>query len=260
MTLRAHALAFGFGARPIGENVDLQLAPGEVLCVLGPNGSGKTTLLRTLLGLLPAIAGRVLLEDKDLRTLPRAEVARRIASVPQSSAMSFDFTVEDIVLMGRTAHLGPFAAPGRADREAARSALERLGIAALASRPFGEASGGERQLTLIARALASEARLLLMDEPTASLDFGNQARVLAEISRLRGAGIGVLLSSHEPGHAFEVADRVLLLHAGRVLSQGSAREVLTEALLSRLYGVRVEVSDGAVRARPGASLSAPPPL
>ncbi len=249
MSIAARGLAFGFPRRVVGRDLDVALEAGEVLCVLGPNGAGKTTLFRTLLGLLPPLGGRVLIDGDDLAAMPREAIARAVAYVPQSSAMAFDFTLEEVVVMGRSAHLGPFAAPQRRDFEIARAALDRLGIAALADRPFGEVSGGERQLTLIARALATEARAIVMDEPTANLDFGNQARVLGEIARLRGAGISILLCSHDPDHAFQVADRVMLLENGRVLDQGEARAVLTVQNLSQLYRVPAEVIMRAVPSR-----------
>jgi len=247
MSIAARGLAFGFPRRVVGRDLDVALEAGEVLCVLGPNGAGKTTLFRTLLGLLPPLGGRVLIDGDDLAAMPREAIARAVAYVPQSSAMAFDFTLEEVVVMGRSAHLGPFAAPQRRDFEIARAALDRLGIAALADRPFGEVSGGERPL--IARALATEARAIVMDEPTANLDFGNQARVLGEIARLRGAGISILLCSHDPDHAFQVADRVMLLENGRVLDQGEARAVLTVQNLSQLYRVPAEVIMRAVPSR-----------
>ena len=249
MSIAARRLAFGFPSRVVGRDLDLALEAGEVLCVLGPNGAGKTTLFRTLLGLLPPLDGSVLIDGDDLSAMPREAIARAVAYVPQSSAMAFDFMLEEIVVMGRSAHLGPFAAPRRGDFEMAHAALDRLGISALADRPFGEVSGGERQLALIARALATEARAIVMDEPTANLDFGNQARVLGEIERLRGAGISILICSHDPDHAFQIADRVLLLEDGRVLDQGEARAVLTLHNLSRLYRVPAEVIMRAVPSR-----------
>ena len=239
--LRIDNLAFGFPGRTVGRDVSFALADGEILCVLGPNGSGKTTLFRTLLGLLAPHGGSIALDGSALETLSREAIARRIGYVPQAHAGYFAYSVREMVLMGRTAHLGAFGAPGRRDRAQAQAALETLGVEALAERPFTEISGGERQLTLIARALAQEPRLLVMDEPTASLDFGNQVRVLERIAQLAARGIAVLFSTHDPDHAFLCAQRALLLTEGRVLALGPPREVVRSDTLERLYGVSVEV-------------------
>ena len=239
--LAARALDFGYGTRAVGRGFEFALAPGEVLCVLGPNGSGKSTLFRTLLGLLPPLAGRVLLGDEDLAKLSRAQVARAIAYVPQASASHFDFSVSEMVEMGRTAHLGVFERPGERDRAIAREALARMGVAALADRPITQVSGGERQLALIARALASEAPVIVMDEPTANLDFGNQSLILEEVARLRGAGTAVLFSTHHPDHALRIADRVLMIREGRELAAGPAVEVVNPENLSARYGRPIDV-------------------
>jgi iron complex transport system ATP-binding protein len=240
--LRAQSLSFGFPGRTIGAGIDFAVSSGEVLCILGPNGGGKTTLLRTLLGLLPPHAGRVLLEDKVIHGLSRVEIARAIGYVPQAHAGAFAYTVRSMVLMGRTAHMGLFSTPSGADREAALRAIETLGIRALAERAFTEISGGERQLTLIARALAQESRVLVMDEPTSSLDFGNQVRVLGHVRRLAAQGIAVLMSSHQPDHALQCADRALLLGEGRPLELGAPRDVIRPDTLKRLYGVDVRIA------------------
>ena len=244
--LEVEDLAFGFPGRTIGRDLGFALADGEVLCVLGPNGSGKTTLFRTLLGLLAPHAGAIRLDGASLAELPRSAIARRIGYVPQAHAGYFAYTVREMVLMGRTAHLSAFAVPGAHDREVAASALESLGIANLAERPFTAVSAGERQLALVARALAQEPRLLVMDEPTASLDFGNQVRVLERIRGLAARGIAVLFSTHDPDHALLCAQRALLLADGRALEVGVPREVIRPDTLQRLYGVPVRMlSDGA---------------
>ena len=243
MTIEARALDFGYRGHAVGRGLDLALEKGEVLCVLGPNGSGKTTLFRTLLGLLPRLGGEAFVDGEDVARMPRVKVARAVAYVPQASSSYFDFTLVEMVLMGRTAHLGTFEAPQARDRAISHAALARMGIGALADRPLGAVSGGERQLALIARALATEARALVMDEPTANLDFGNQARVLAQISALRDAGVSILLCTHDPGHAFQVADRVLLMRDGSAVTLAPTAEALTAEHLSRLYDVPVHVAD-----------------
>jgi iron complex transport system ATP-binding protein len=239
--LEARGLSFGFPGRTIGHDVSFSLARGEVLCVLGPNGSGKTTLFRTILGLLPAHSGEILLEKRSLNSLSRDEIARLAGYVPQGHSAYFAFTLAEFVLMGRSSRLGAFSAPGNSDRQIARRALESLGIAHLADKPITEVSGGERQLALVARALAQEPKLLVMDEPTASLDFGNQIRVLEKITALASSGISILFSSHDPDHAFMGADRALLLGEGRVLELGAPQQIIRADTLERLYGVSVQV-------------------
>jgi iron complex transport system ATP-binding protein len=241
MELRAAALSYGYPGRTIGTDVDVALTAGEVVCVLGPNGGGKTTLFRTLLGLLPVQAGHIALGGRPLQDWSRRNVARVVGYVPQAHTAHFAFTVREIVLMGRTAHVTAFAAPSHRDLQAAEAALATLGIGHLADRVYTEVSGGERQLTLIARALAQEAELLLLDEPTASLDFGNQLRVLDQLRGLAEQGIGVLFSTHDPDHAFLCAERVLMLRDGRILAAGRPDDVVTRDNLRQLYGVEVEV-------------------
>jgi iron complex transport system ATP-binding protein len=232
-------LAFGFGARRVGSDVTFSLAKGETLAVLGGNGAGKTTLFRTLLGLLPAQSGEIRVGGDSIAALAPHMRARRLAYVPQQHMPTFGFSAEEAVLMGRVAHLSTFARPGAADRIAASDALARLGIEALGSRPVTELSGGERQLVWLARALAQQAPVLVLDEPTASLDFGNRARVLAELDRLRGSGLTIVFSTHEPDQALAHADRALLLADGRPLAFDAVERALTTENVERLYRVRV---------------------
>lgn len=239
--LQVRDLAFGFPGRTVGKDVSFALGEGEVMCVLGPNGGGKTTLFRTLLGLLAGHSGSVLVENVPLEALSRAEIARRIGYVPQGHSAYFAFTVREFVLMGRTAHVGAFASPTREDFAVVERVLASLEIGHLAERPVTEISGGERQLALVARALAQEPRLLVMDEPTASLDFGNQVRILQRIRNLSEKRIAILFSTHAPDHAFLAASRVLLLAEGRTIALGAPQEVIRADTLERLYGVSVQV-------------------
>lgn len=239
--LEAVDLAFGYPEHPVGRDVSLTVGAGEVLCLLGPNGCGKTTLFKTLLGLLPAKGGNVHTGGVSLAGLSRADIARRIAYVPQTQGVAFPYSALDLVLMGRVSHRGVFASPTREDRAAAHAALDQLGIAALASRDVTRLSGGQRQLVLVARALAQAAPLIVMDEPTASLDFGNQVIVLREIQRLAASGVGIILSTHDPDHAFTFATQVALMKHGHILAFGTPHDVLTSAHLSAVYGVSVAV-------------------
>lgn len=249
MELRAERLAFGYRHRPVGHDVDLAVRPGEVLCLLGPNGSGKTTLFKTLLGLLPVQGGRVMLDGTDMKDLPRNGIARRIAYVPQAHDAVFPYSVRDMVLMGRTVHRGLFAAPGPNDRARAESALTDLGIGDLADRDYTRISGGQRQLALIARALAQETPFVVMDEPTASLDFGNQVLVLEQVKRLAARGLGIVFSTHNPDHAFSCGTQVLVLEHGLTRAAGRPGDVLSADLLSAIYGVavRLEVLESGYR-------------
>jgi iron complex transport system ATP-binding protein len=239
--LEAAKLDIGYRKKKIGRDIDLDIREGEVLCLLGPNGGGKTTLMKTLLGLLPALGGTVKLQGRDIADYSRGELARIVGYVPQAGTNFFPFQVLDVVLMGRVAHIGLFASPGRSDVAAAEAALAALGMGHLRDRIYTEISGGERQLVLIARALAQEPRLLVMDEPTASLDFGNQLRVLDQISALAKRGMAVVLSTHDPDHVFLCGDRAALLRDGRLAALGPPSEVITPAALAGLYGVEVEV-------------------
>ena len=246
MTLAGRSLAIGYRDRAVGRGLDVALAEGEVLALLGPNGSGKTTLLKTLLGILPPLGGQATIDGTPIANYSAAERARRIAYVPQSHTPSFAFTVETVVLMGRTAHGNLFSAPAAADHDVVARVLQRFGIAALKARPYTMISGGERQLVLLARALAQEPRFIVLDEPTASLDFGNQGKVIREMRALAAAGHGVLFTTHDPNHALRAADRAFLMRNGKRLAEGKVRDVLTRSRLEELYGTPVEaLTDGA---------------
>ena len=255
MTLAGRGLSIGYRERVVGRGLDVRLEQGEVLALLGPNGSGKTTLLKTLLGILSPLGGAALIDGKPIASFSAPQRARRIAYVPQAHVPTFAFTVETVVLMGRTAHGSLLRAPSAADRLVADRALERFGIAALKERPYTMISGGERQLVLLARALAQEPQFIVLDEPTASLDFGNQGKVMREIRALAAAGHGVLFTTHYPNHALRAADRAFLIRDGERVAEGAVRDVLTRAQLENLYGAPVEMltdaASGATAFLPG---------
>jgi iron complex transport system ATP-binding protein len=255
MILEGRSLAIGYRDRLVGSGLDVALRTGEVLALLGPNGGGKTTLLKTLLGLLAPRAGEVRLGDRSLASYSSRERARRIAYVPQSHAATFAFTVETVVLMGRSAHGNLFSRPTGADRAVVARMLERFGIAHLAERPYTMISGGERQLALLARALAQEPQFIVLDEPTASLDFGNQGKVMREIRALAKSGHGVLFTTHDPNHALRAADRAYLLREGARIADGPVATVLNREQLEALYRATVEHltdrTSGAVAFLPG---------
>jgi len=253
MSLEAQSLAFGYPERPVGHDVSLVVEPGEVLCLLGPNGCGKTTLFKTLLGLLPPQGGQVRLSGDALTGLSRQEIARRIAYVPQATSSMFSYTAFDLVLMGRAAHRNLFAGPTQEDHDYAHRALSELGISDLADRDVTRLSGGQRQLVIVARAIAQAASLIVMDEPTASLDFGNQVVVLAQVRRLADRGAGIVLSTHDPDHAFAVAHRVALLHEGTIVAIGAPADVLTAERLRQVYSIEVTIE----RLRNGQTICAP---
>ena len=253
MLLSAADLRFRYGTheRDVVNDVSLDVAAGEVVGILGPNGSGKTTLLRLLSGSLTPTQGRVLLDGADFRSLSRRSVAKTIAVVPQETSLAFDYTVLEIVLMGRYPHLGTFEVEGARDLTAASAALESTGTAALAGRPFRTLSGGEKQRVVIASALAqldagsevprfrgSEGSLLVLDEPTASLDLRYQFEIGSLLKRIHhDHSIAILLSTHDLRFAAALCTRIVLFAEGRILSQGVAAEVLTPTLVGQLFDV-----------------------
>ena len=216
-------------------------ADGDIAAVLGPNGVGKSTLFRCVLGFLAPSEGGILVNGKDMRTLDRRAAAREIAYIPQSCVPSFNYTLLEVVMMGLTNRIGVFDAPRPEHKTAALEAMESLGIAHLAHRESGRVSGGERQLALLARAMVQNARVLVMDEPTANLDCGNSALVMERVSALAGEGFTVIFSTHDPNQAFRYATQVLALQGGGVLAAGRPEEALTSETLTKLYGVGMAV-------------------
>ncbi len=242
--IRAENIAFSYGpeaAAPVFQSVSLSVQAGDVFCLLGPNGIGKSTLLKCLSGILSIQQGSVLLNGRDLSQFKLADVAKHIGYVPQGLMSAFPFRIKDIIIMGRAPHLSVLASPSREDMKIAYRAMETVGVAHLADRPCTAVSGGEWQLTLIARALVQEPQILLLDEPTSHLDMGNQLRILQVIKDLSDDGMTIVMASHFPDHAFLVAGVVAILNNGRIAHVGTPDEVITEKNLQSTYGVDVRV-------------------
>lgn len=240
MNLSVKDLRFSYQrGQEVLKGVSFDVEPGCFLSVLGPNGVGKSTLFRCLLGVQRDYGGRILVDGDDIRSLSSRERARRIAYIPQTHRPTFGYTVLDTVLMGTTRQLSPFAEPKKAQIDLAAASLDRVGVYHLAQRNFSHLSGGEQQLVLVARAIAQQAGLIIMDEPTSSLDYGNQLRVLEQVKGLVSEGYTVLLSTHNPQHALSFADSVLAISDGTVAAIGSAHEVLTPDLIRTLYRIDV---------------------
>ena len=222
--------------------MSLAVARGDLIGVIGPNGSGKTTLLKILGGMLQTTTGAVFLGDSPLGSWSRRDVARRIAFVPQETHSSFDFSVLDVVLMGRFPHLGAFALEGPEDLAIARDALQATGTSLFETRSFNTLSGGEKQRVVIASALAQRAELLLLDEPTASLDVGHQLEVAALLARLnREQHVTMVLTTHDLNFAASLCRHLMLVRDGRVIASGPTGEVLTASAVKALYDVDADV-------------------
>lgn len=239
MDLELRHLSFSYGEAPVLRDVSFSAGPGELIAVVGPNGVGKSTMFRCILGFLRDYEGEVLIDGRDARGMSRKELARRVAYIPQASDQVFDYTVMELVLMGMASQLPAFATPGAAEEERAMEVLRELGIEHLAWRGCEQISGGEYQLVLLARTLVQEAKILIMDEPTANLDYGNQYRVMERIAGLSRRDFIVLVSTHDPNQVLLHATRAIALEDGVVSADGAPEEVMSEELLSRLYGIEV---------------------
>jgi len=237
-------VTFGYGpdAPAVLRGLSLGVESGTATAILGPNGAGKSTLLHLALGWLRPQRGQVLLDGKPLRSLPRRSIGRSMALVPQAEGMPFDYSVMDYVLLARAPYLAPLAMPGPADEEIAREAMEEVGIAGLAGRSITTLSGGERQNVLVARALAQQPRLLLMDEPTTHLDLAHKVRLVRLLRDRIARGTTVVLTTHEPDVAAAVATHLVLMTDGRVRRAGPLADVFTAEDLSATYGVPVEIA------------------
>ncbi|MDR1082768.1 MAG: ABC transporter ATP-binding protein [Coriobacteriales bacterium] len=259
-TLRVEDYCCGYGKRSVVAGIDFELSSGQTLCLLGPNGAGKTTLFKTMLGLLAPLGGRMAYDGEDTSGWGRRRFAQAFAYIPQDHSPAFPFSALEVVLMGRTPQMGTLQSPTKRDEDAAMQVMVSLGVEELATRDYTQLSGGERQMVLIARALAQEPAFLVMDEPTASLDFGNQARVLSLIRSLAAtttASLGIIMTTHDPNQAFLLGGRVACMGRDGSFVLGDAREIITPELLNSLYGTEVAFATATTSAGTAIPLCAP---
>ncbi len=236
-------LRFGYDKSSLAvlHGVSLEVPPGTVTAILGPNGAGKTTLLRIILGLLAPQSGHIAIDGKPQTSYSRRQMSRLIGLVPQSEYIPFDFSVLEFTLLGRAPYLGPLEMPGEEDREIARQALRAIGLEHLQDRPAPLLSGGERQLAMVARALAQKPRILLLDEPTSHLDLSNRDRILGVLRALTNDGVTTIFTTHDPNLVAATADFVVLMRQGALLAAGAVATTLTADKLSATYGIPVHV-------------------
>ena len=244
MLLEVNDLVCGYRpGKPVIGPVSFSVEKGEIVCLIGPNGIGKTTLFKTVLGLLTPQGGKITLNGRNTRDYSVKEFSRQVAYVPQGHIPPFPYSVRDVVVMGCNPNMHELSSPGARDFKLAEEMLEMMGIAHLADRDYTEVSGGERQMVMIARALAQNTNLLVMDEPTSHLDYGNETLVLGRVKQLAQMGYTIIMITHVPGHAFLCADKVVAVGRKGFFAIGAPEEVLTEENLRTLYGVDIQISD-----------------
>jgi len=249
MSVKVSDLSFGYGERQVLRGVSFEAPSGALVSILGKNGAGKSTLFRCMLGLLRGFGGSVTIDGEDIRALSAGQLSRRIAYIPQLNYPAFSYSVLDMVLMG-TSGGRMFSMPGKKEERAALEALARLGMEEFAHRDYFRLSGGERQLVLIARALAQQSRILVLDEPTSALDYGNQMLVMSRLKALAQSGYTVIQSTHNPEQAYLFSDMLLAIKDGRIVASGRPQDVLHAALIEEIYGIEagvISLADDAVR-------------
>ncbi len=234
-------ISFGYTDNVILKDINFEAERGEITSILGPNGSGKTTLIRLMLGFLNPVEGSIQIDGTDINDIGFKELARKIAYVPQIHKTVFPYTVTDVVLMGRIPYKSFFFKYSKDDLRIAREAMERLMILHLAEKPYTDISGGERQLTIIARALAQGATTFIMDEPAGGLDYGNQIRLLEEIVKLSKEGYSFIKSTHSPEHALWISDRVIMIKDGGIFADGKPQDIISNENLYTLYGAKADI-------------------
>lgn len=242
VSLKELSFSYDGSTAEVFTGLTLDICAGSVTAILGPNGAGKTTLLHIILGLLKPKSGQVWLNGKRQTDYSRIELSRLVSLGLQSEYIPFHFSVLEYVLLGRTPYLGLLQQPGPADYRAAEAAIDMLGLAHLSHRSVLELSGGERQMAMLARTVAQQPRLLLLDEPTSHLDLSNKGRILQVLRRLEKQGVTIIFTTHDPEVAISTAGQLVLIRRGQILAGGPIAETLTASQLSQTYGVPVEVS------------------
>lgn len=243
MSIEVKSLSFNYKYHNVLKNIDFKAEQGNLVCVLGKNGAGKSTLFRCILGLLPGFKGNVIVNGKNIKNLTDQELAHTMAYIPQSHSSTFSYSVMDMVLMGTTAQLKRFSSPGKSQLQIAMNALEQMNISHLADRNYTHISGGEQQLVLIARVIAQQAKIIIMDEPCSNLDYGNQIKLMNEVQKLAKQGYLIIQSTHNPQQALLFANQVMVLIDGKISRFGNSIEVLDESLLYQIYGVHIQLHD-----------------
>ncbi|MDO5649402.1 MAG: ABC transporter ATP-binding protein [Gallicola sp.] len=241
MSLKIEDLSFSYGKNHVLDGLSFELNRGVYCCLLGSNGVGKSTLFHLILKLNENYRGEIFLDGENIKQKSPKEMAEKIAYIPQSHAPIFDYQVKDVVLMSRASSTGLFSSPNKHSKKAMEESLDRVGIGHLADKIYTQISGGERQLVLIARALAQGSRIFIMDEPTSNLDYGNQIRILNTLRQLAREGYTILQSTHQPDHAFLYADRVIVLEKRNIIAEGLPKEVLTKEIIQNIYKINVEI-------------------
>ncbi len=241
MSLKVENISFYYEDNHILDDISFELERGVYCCLLGSNGVGKSTLFHLILKLNESYQGEIFLDGENIQEKSPKEMAEKIAYIPQSHAPIFDYLVKDVVLMSRASSTGLFSSPNKHNEKAAREALYRVGIGHLAEKIYTQISGGERQLVLIARALAQGSEIFIMDEPTSNLDYGNQIRILDTLRQLAREGYTILQSTHQPDHAFLYADRVIVLDKRKIIAKGLPKQVLTKEIIQNIYKINVEI-------------------
>ena len=241
ISMNGGCFAYKSSPAPIFRDVSFSVGKGDMLAILGPNGAGKTTLIKCIAGLLPLSSGQSLLDGADIRTIPARKLWQHIAYVPQAKGAAVSCTAEEMVLLGRSSRIGVFRSPGVHDREVVRQTMERLGISSLAPKRCSEMSGGELQMVLIARALAAQPEILILDEPESNLDFRNQLIVLDAMSSLAADGMTCIFNTHYPAHALRRANYSLLLQKDGTYQFGETPQVVTERSIGSAFGVKAVI-------------------